>query len=154
MRRCQFGEKTKYGKVTKSATCPNPASGRFAVLINIGFGRRARRELSLCAHCAFVAMPNRVKMVMPPDDAPRDAKPKFFRDVISVKLIESYNSAFDQTTVKPGAGSKHWVSDEPARRYDLTGVPVVRTVSRKAAEGKPMDMAAYLKTIRTHDSGA
>jgi hypothetical protein len=95
-------------------------------------------------------MPNHVKIVMPADDAPRDAKPTYFRDVARVDLITSLDSAFDQGKTPKAEGLKHWVerTDPPMQER-----PCVSTVTKIKSKLPTMDLAKYRESLTRHDDG-
>lgn len=143
--RCQFGQKRKDGRVVRPGTCGNRASGLFQVQ----FMRGKPRPYLLCAGCAFDKMPNRVRMLPPPDDAPKGTLPTYFRDVFSVKLLMSLTTTFDQTQQPRAEGLKHWVERKTELPIKIS-IPKVRV---HEGRGKKMDMSKYLNSLRRHDDG-
>lgn len=99
---CEYGRRTRDGRLVRPASCQNRASGLFRVT-----RKRGKSKLMyLCAQCAFDKMPNHVACIMPSEDGPPDAVPIYVRDVRSVELIKSFTTT---SVVVAGVGSKHWV---------------------------------------------
>lgn len=140
--RCQFGQKKKDGKVVRSATCTNRASGAFRVFYK---GRRPPRVMFLCAGCAFDKVPNHVAIIVR-----EEGEPMYFRDVAAIELLVTFGTVFDQTGVARAEGYKWWVE----RTDEL---PIKKTIMEKVkvypSRGPKMDINAYLNTLRRHDDG-
>lgn len=144
---CQFGQRKKAGKVIHPPTCRNRASGVFKVHYKKG----PPGVMLLCAHCAFVAMPNRVRMFVPQDDS-KDVV--FYRDVEGCELIKSLTTAFNQEAAQPGVGAKHWVADTKKELESIPGVTKVTIIPpRGKVKGRNMDMTQYFNSLRRHDDG-
>lgn len=145
---CQYGERrTREGKRVKGPSCYNRASGIFKVHYHHG----RPKVMFLCAECGFDKMPNHVKIVMPGDDAPKDAHPICFHDVAKVELIATLGSEYDQGKRPKAAGLKHWVERTvpPLPEPTVQRAPLKRIVSRQAK----IDMAKYRESLRRHDDG-
>jgi hypothetical protein len=147
--RCQFGERrNKAGKVIKPASCHNRASGIFKVTVRAGRGT-ATKILFLCAECSFYRLPKRVRMIPAPEDQP-SGKPVFFKDVVGIELLATLGSNFNVGDFIPLKGSKDWVEGKQTPK--VRGPQKVRIKRIKSTEPK-MDLAAYRKSLATHDDG-
>jgi hypothetical protein len=145
---CQYGERrNRAGKRVKAPSCSNRASGIF----RIHYFKGKPKVMFLCADCGFDKMPNHVKIVMPNEDAPKDAHPIYFHDVANVELVASLNSDFDQGTVRKADGYKWWVerSEPPLPEPIVQRAPLKRIVSHKPK----MDLEAYRNSLKRHDDG-
>lgn len=143
---CQFGQKKKDGKIVRPATCLNRASGIFLV----HFVRGKPRPYLLCAQCAFDKMPNRVRCLPPPEDAPKGTPSTYFRDVERVELVTTLGTQFEQGHEPNTPGYKHWIERQPTLPVRPSIMKIKRVVSRS---GPSMDMTKYLDSLRRHDDG-
>lgn len=64
------------------------ASGIFSVVTKV-FGREVAVEMKLCAQCGLYKIARRIRMFVPKGAEGKDAKPMFYRDVVSVNLIQT-----------------------------------------------------------------
>lgn len=145
--RCQFGQRKKDGKIVRPATCTNRASGVF--LVHLVRGKA--RPFLLCAQCAFDKMPNRVRCLPPPEDAPKGTPPTYFRDVARVELMATLGTDFDQTSVLNIPGYKHWV-ERKNQLPERLSIPKVKQISPRQRT-VDMDLSQYVETLRRHDDG-
>lgn len=117
----------------KPSACTNPASGVWKVTVKQGRGFAVKIML-LCADCGMHKVANRRRCIE------TETELLFFRDVVSVELLKSFTSDYDQTTQGPTVGVKHWV--EKPTEISQRQRPVKNSVSAK-----------YLHSLRTHDDG-
>lgn len=141
---CERGKRVKDGKVIRPSACSQRASGLFRVTPKRGNAKL----MYLCAQCAFDKVPNHVAIVLPPEGAPADTPPMYYRDIRSVELIQSFVTRSVHPT---GEGAKHWVEGDSHPSPYRGAAPLTRVVSRNSTE--PMDMARYFKSLREHDDG-
>ena len=124
------------GTFTKGSPskCNNPASGVWKVTVKQGRGFAVKIML-LCADCGMQKVASRRRCV-----ELENGELIFFRDVVSVELIKSFTSAYDQTTQSPTVGAKHWVEKPTA-------------ISQRQAKIKNSVPLHYLESLRRHDDG-
>jgi hypothetical protein len=140
---CQYGIRRKDGKQVRGPTCTNRAHGIWRV-----YPKRGKPYARiLCAECGFDKMPNHLRYLPPADD---NSPPMWYRDIERVVLVITLSTEFDQTSVEPSRGSKHWV--EPTHKPAREAFIYKRIIRHNAVTEKmgTMDMTAYLQSLEDH----